>query len=331
MLKKNKSGENEIPVYKNNYTNWFDMLNGTYNKLSDDDKTDDYYYRDIYTNPINTDRSSSPIEKLGGAFFNMGGKKSNESGSNDSISEHSNNYRNIYKNILKQLEDTAASIEYLDNEESDTVLIAMNKDDITPRHTHVEIHPSTIFSVVTGNIPMCNHNQAARNVFHAAQSKQAIGIYATNFNRRFDTMSYVLHYPQRAIINTRIAQYTSSDYMANGYNTIVAIMTYSGFNQEDSIMINKAAINRGLNYLSYYKSISATSKIVSSSERIIFGNPIKMKDKIGKHDEILGIKKKDYSYIDDNGFIKKGTYIPAGQEVIIIEQAILGQNLYSGQ
>ena len=315
ILKKNKSGDNEILVYKNNYTNWFEMLNGTYNKLSDDDKTDDYYYRDVYTNPINSSNSHSSLEKIGGALFNIGGKKSNGV---DSISEHSNNYRNIYKDILKQLEETSACIEYLDNEESDTVLIAMNKEEITSRHTHVEIHPSTIFSVVTGNIPMCNHNQAARNVFHAAQSKQAIGIYATNFNRRFDTMSYVLHYPQRAIINTRIAQYTSSDYMANGYNTIVAIMTYSGFNQEDSIMINRAAINRGLNYLSYYKSITATSKIVSSNERIIFGNPIKMKDMIGKQDELLGIKKKDYSYIDDNGFIKKGTYIPAGQEVIII-------------
>jgi len=128
-------------------------------------------------------------------------------------------------------------------------------------------------------------------------------------------MSYVLHYPQRAIINTRIAQYTSSDYMANGFNTIVAIMTYSGFNQEDSIMINRAAINRGLNYLSYYKSITATSKVISDTERIIFGNPIKMRDSGIK---ITGIKKKDYSYIDENGFIRKGVYIPQGQEVIII-------------
>ncbi len=100
--------------------------------------------------------------------------------------------------------------------------------------------------------------------------------------------------------------------------TTVAIMTYSGFNQEDSIMINKGAINRGLNYLSYYKSITATSKIVSAYERIIFGNPTKMKDKLGKYDELVGIKNKDYSYIDDNGFIKKGTYIPQGQEVIIV-------------
>jgi DNA-directed RNA polymerase beta subunit len=217
--------------------------------------------------------------------------------------------------ILNELENTAACIEYLDSEESDTSLIAMNPDEIGPYHTHMEIHPSTILSVVSGNIPMSNHNASARNVFHAAQSKQAIGMYATNFNKRFDTMSYILHYPQRPIINTRIAQYTSSDYMANGYNTIVAIMTYSGFNQEDSIMINKATIDRGLNSLSYYKSITATAKIVSQNEKIIFGNPILMRDKGIK---IAGIKNKNYEHLDADGFIKEGVYVPEGQEVIIV-------------
>jgi DNA-directed RNA polymerase II subunit RPB2 len=326
ILKNNKKAEyphNDILVYKNNsYNNWFDMLNGSYNKLNDADKTDDYYYRDVYNKPIGDDDSGvlNSIEKYTGGYistiFNIGGgSESGEEDKNRDIGGYNNYYRRLYDKILNELESKGACIEYLDNEETDTSFIAMNKEDITPLHTHLEIHPSTILSVVSGNIPMCNHNQSARNVFHAAQSKQAIGMYATNFNNRFDTMSYVLHYPQRAIVNTRIAQYTSSDYMANGFNTIVAIMTYSGFNQEDSIMINRAAINRGLNYLSYYKSITATSKVISDTERIIFANPIKMRDSGVK---IIGIKKKDYSYIDENGFIKKGVYIPQGQEVIII-------------
>jgi hypothetical protein len=103
--------------------------------------------------------------------------------------------------------------------------------------------------------------------------------------------------------------------MANGFNTIVAIMTYSGFNQEDSIMINKATIERGLNSLSYYKSITATSKIISQNEKVIFGNPILMRDKGIK---IAGIKNKNYDHLDELGFIKEGTYVPEGQEVIIV-------------
>jgi DNA-directed RNA polymerase beta subunit len=247
------------------------------------------------------------------------GESSDSSDSDDEngsdINKLNNYYRTKYTKILNDLENSSACIEYLDNEESDTCLIAMNENEIGPYHTHMEIHPSTILSIVSGNIPMSNHNSSARNVFHAAQSKQAIGIYSTNFNKRFDTMSYVLHYPQRPIINTRIAQYTSSDYMANGFNTIVAIMTYSGFNQEDSIMINKATIERGLNSLSYYKSITATSKIISQNEKVIFGNPILMRDKGIK---IAGIKNKNYDYLDELGFIKEGTYVPEGQEVIIV-------------
>ena len=361
----NKSNKNEILVNKNNYSNWFDMLNGLSLKLKDYEKTDDYYYRDIYIDPLSIDiekyKYKKSSSKGGGidsknVFMEGGNNDIMEGGNNDIMEEEnhynntilnkfinlisnnmyggkigeddneddsddddneekSNYYRSKYAKVLAILENNSACIEYLDNEETDTSLIAMNKDEITPYHTHLEIHPSTILSVVTGNIPMCNHNQSVRNVFHAAQSKQAISIYATNFNNRFDTMSYVLHYPQRAIINTRIAQYTSSDIMGNGFNTIVAIMTYSGFNQEDSIMINKATINRGLNTLSYYKSITATSKIISQNERTIFGNPIKLME---EGISVQGIKKKDYSHINSDGFIKEGTYIPQGQEVIII-------------
>jgi DNA-directed RNA polymerase beta subunit len=266
------------------------------------------------SNDIESDSSSSGDSDDGDSSSSRESSDSDDENGSD-INKLNNYYRTKYTKILDDLENSSACIEYLDNEESDTCLIAMNENEIGPYHTHMEIHPSTILSIVSGNIPMSNHNSSARNVFHAAQSKQAIGIYSTNFNKRFDTMSYVLHYPQRPIINTRIAQYTSSDYMANGFNTIVAIMTYSGFNQEDSIMINKATIERGLNSLSYYKSITATSKIISQNEKVIFGNPILMRDKGIK---IAGIKNKNYDYLDELGFIKEGTYVPEGQEVIIV-------------
>lgn len=277
ILKKNMT----IQAFEKKYDSWFDMINGSTIKLKDDEKTDDYYYKSSYINPFSV------------------------------ITPKIDNF----SDLLKILETNSACIEYLDNEESDTCLIAMNKDEITPYHTHLEIHPSTIIGVVSGNIPLANHNQSARNVFHAAQSKQAIGIYATNFTKRFDTMSYVLHYPQRPIVNTRIAQYTLSDYMPNGFNTIVAIATYTGFNQEDSIMVNKASIERGLNYLSYYKSITATSKIVSQNEKIIFGNPLKYRERGIK---VNNIKHADYTLINDDGFIKEGSYISKGIKAVIV-------------
>ena len=259
--------------------NWFDLISGTTLSLSDEEKSDEFYYRNVYINP-----------------------KTILKGLDD-------------EEILETLEKNAAVIEYLDVEEADTCYIAMNEADVNKFHTHLEIHPSTMLSVVSANIPMSNHNQSARNVFHAAQSKQAIGMYATNFNDRFDTMSYVHHYPQKPIISTQLSQYTCSDYMPNGFNVIVAIMTYTGFNQEDSIMINKNSVERGLFNLSYYKSITATAKEVSPNEKIIFGNPIEYKN---KGYDVKGIKYANYGLLDEMGFIKEQTFVPKGQKVVIV-------------
>ena len=274
----------KVKVFDKNYKNtknWFDMINGSTITLNDVQKSDEFYYKSEYIKP-----TTLPI------FYD----KSEEE-------------------ILDTLEKNACAIEYIDIEEEDTLLLAMNYNELNSFHTHLEIHPATILSVVSANIPLANHNQSARNVFHAAQSKQAIGIYATNFNKRFDTMGYVQHYPQKPIINTRTAQYTCSDNMPNGFNVIVAIMTYSGFNQEDSIMINKKSVERGLFALSYYKSITATSKIVSQTERTIFANPIHFRDMGNK---VSNIKHADYTLIDENGFIREGSYISKGQTAVVV-------------
>lgn len=133
--------------------------------------------------------------------------------------------------IWKELEKNQASIEFIDVEESNTCMIAMDPkmlENKLVKYTHMEIHPSTIFAVLTTNIPFSNHNQAPRNYFSGAQGKQAIGIYSTAFNHRMDTAAYVLHYPQRRIVNTKYMDYIGNNQMPNGENTIVAIMTYTG-------------------------------------------------------------------------------------------------------
>ena len=220
--------------------------------------------------------------------------------------------------LIKTLEKTAAKIEYLDIEELDVNLIAMTSKDTENEnnYTHLEIHPSLIMSVVSANIPFANHSFAARNIFHAAQSKQAISVYATNFVERFDTMSFVYHYPQKPLIGTRLAHYTNSDKMPNGFNIIIAVMSYSGYNQEDSLMINKAAIDRGFESLSYYKSVSLTAKVISINERTIFINPdiLIQKGLIVKNYR----KHTNYTHLNDEGFVKEGVYIPPSVDTAII-------------
>jgi DNA-directed RNA polymerase II subunit RPB2 len=220
--------------------------------------------------------------------------------------------------VLTRLEALQGDLEFLDVEETNTSYIAMSPKQVSERHTHCEIHPSTIFSVYTATIPLPNHNQAPRNIFSGAQGKQAIGVYATNFNNRIDTMSYVLHYPQQPIVATRYHKYLRANDLPNGENLIVAIMTYTGYNQEDSIIINKSAVERGLFNLSYFKSyVSVEAEEVDATkqatERIYFANPNK------KIEEGLDIKMKayaDYSKLDDNGLPKINEYIQEDDAIV---------------
>jgi len=217
--------------------------------------------------------------------------------------------------ILKSLEKSQGCIEYLDIEEENTLFIALNKNEISPFHTHAEIHPSTLFSIVTQIVPFLNHNQAPRVIFHAAQSKQAIGIYATNFRKRFDTMGYIQHYPQKRIISTAGSHYNGANQMPNGFNAIVAIATYTGFNQEDSVIVNKNAIERGFYNITAYKTMVATEKQLNQNERLEFTNPIELRN---NGVAVNNIKHADYKLLGNNGIIKEESYIPKGKEAVII-------------
>lgn len=202
---------------------------------------------------------------------------------------------------MKVLQEHMSPIEYIDVEETSCALIAMDKSYLgkNTRYTHCEIHPSTILSVLTLNIPLCQHNQAPRNIFSGAQGKQAIGIYATNFNDRIDTMSYVLHYPQRSLVNTRYMEYMHNNDMPNGENLIVAIATYTGYNQEDSIIINRSSIERGCFNLTYFKTLIAKEE-ENDFEKLTFQNTINMVKQEGK--DVANLRLANYKKIDNAGF-----------------------------
>lgn len=258
---------------------WFDLILG--GLLPENQRTEEAYYKSDYISPFSlSDFRGLPLE-----------------------------------DVMTKLEGSQCVIEFLDIEEENTRFIAMDVKDIHALHTHLEIHPSTIFSVVTNNIPFANHNFAPRNCFYGSQSKQAIGVYASNFTRRFDTMGYIQHYPQKPIISTRISHYTGNDRMPNGFNAIVAIATHTGFNQEDAIIINKSAIDRGMFQITAYKSMSASEKVVSEGESIMFANPAKL---VEEGQKVSGIRSANYTLLDDSGFIKEESYIPRGQEACAV-------------
>ncbi|KAK6204592.1 DNA-directed RNA polymerase III [Scheffersomyces amazonensis] len=139
-------------------------------------------------------------------------------------------------------------VEYLDvNEENDS-LIALYESDMDNAEslfTHLEIEPFTVLGAVAGLIPYPHHNQSPRNTYQCAMGKQAIGAIAYNQFRRIDTLLYFMVYPQQPMVKTKTIELIDYDKLPAGQNATVAVMSYSGYDIEDALVLNKASIDRG--------------------------------------------------------------------------------------
>ena len=144
-------------------------------------------------------------------------------------------------------------IEYLDvNEENDSN-IALYESDINPTTTHLEIEPFTILGVCAGLVPYPHHNQSPRNTYQCAMGKQAMGIISYNQLNRIDTILYSLIYPQIPMVKTKTIDLINFDKLPAGQNASVAVMSYSGYDIEDALIMNKASLDRGFGRCVVYK------------------------------------------------------------------------------
>jgi len=205
------------------------------------------------------------------------------------------------KDFIKFLEERQAPIEYIDSNESEYAFIAKDYRTIDKEYTHCEIESSLILSAVTLNIPFPEHSQAPRNVFSSQQTKQAVGVYSSAYNTRFDTFAHILHYPQKQLVTTKYKKYTNVDKLPYGCNCIVAIASYGGYNQEDAVILNKSSVQRGMFNTVYFRSYEDSEETKSDSTST-FANPKYQKN----------VRKKNlssFSKLDDNGFVKEGEYV----------------------
>ena len=214
-------------------------------------------------------------------------------------------------------------IEYIDAEEQNYSMIAMKSKqhylqdkNFSFNYTHCEIHQSTIFGVLASCIPYPEHNQAPRNTYQCAMGKQAMGVYATNYDKRMDKTAYVLNYPTRPLVDTRVMNFLKLNQIPSGTQIHVAIMTHTGYNQEDSVLINKAALDRGLFLATIYHTEKDEDKNIIRDE-IIRCKPDPAKTK--------GIKFGNYDKINEQGFIPENTLVE-NRDVIIAKTIPIKEN-----
>jgi DNA-directed RNA polymerase II subunit RPB2 len=197
-------------------------------------------------------------------------------------------------------------IEYIDPGETESAYIAMKMADAVgagaPDYTHAEIHASTALGTLASNIPFPDHNQSPRNSYQCAMGKQSMGMFALNFRERFDAMAHLLCYPQVPFVSPFMSKFYGAQAMPCGQNIIVAIMTYTGYNQEDSVMINRGSLDRGLFRSIFYRTYKDEERKNQSSgeeERFLRPDPSMTKQ----------MKNGNYSKLDDSGFVPEQAYV----------------------
>jgi len=203
-------------------------------------------------------------------------------------------------------------VQYVDNSEIQNCVIAMEESDLSKYNNHfLEICPSMMLGVMASIIPFADHNQAPRVIYQSSMGKQALGFYASSHQIRTDTITYVMDYPQKPLVNTIPARMMGFDDMPSGINAIVAIACYTGFNQEDSILMNKASVERGLFVVTSYRTlVDEERKQGTYNFETICMPPIEKRK-----------KNCNYSFLDEKGLVKKrmggkSVYVEKGDVII---------------
>ncbi|OIR57198.1 MAG: DNA-directed RNA polymerase II subunit RPB2 [Amphiamblys sp. WSBS2006] len=210
-------------------------------------------------------------------------------------------------------------IEYISVEEEETAIICMTPEELDEssrsgasiRYTHCEVHPTAILGISASMIPFSDHNQSPRNTYQLAMAKQAMGVSLTNYQNRLDTTTNILYYPQKPHVTTHAMKYLHFRELPAGQNPVVAIMCFTGYNQEDSLIFSQSAVDRGLFRSFLYTTYFDQENRVGATQ----------KESFEKQDPrtSLWMKTKSYDKLESDGLVAPGTRVT--EKDIIIGKA----------
>lgn len=219
--------------------------------------------------------------------------------------------------ILKRVEKNELSwhhlvkmgiVEYLDAQEEENSFIASKEEEITDEHTHLEVDPANIFGIVASVLPYPEHNSSPRITMACAMAKQSLGIYATNFNARYDTRAYAMYCPQQPMVRTNVYNALNLKQRAAGQNCVVALVGYHGYNMADSIIVNRSSIDRGLERVAMFKTYETEERLYPGGQKDTIELPTP---------EVVGYRGEEaYSHLDDDGIVIPESQV-SGRDVLV--------------
>ncbi|KAJ1778577.1 DNA-directed RNA polymerase III complex subunit Rpc2 [Coemansia sp. RSA 2523] len=194
-------------------------------------------------------------------------------------------------------------VEYLDVNEENDCMISIYDHEIKPYTTHVEIEPFTLLGAVAGLIPYPHHNQSPRNTYQSAMGKQAVGVIGYNQLNRIDTLLYLMVYPQQPMVKTKTIELINYDKLPAGQNGSVFVMSYSGYDIEDALVINKSSLDRGFGRCQVMRKFTGIMRKYGNQTYDRMTGPPTMPD---------GTVPKRFQHINDDGIAPPGERLENG-------------------
>ncbi|KAF7504758.1 DNA-directed RNA polymerase I subunit RPA2 [Endocarpon pusillum] len=133
--------------------------------------------------------------------------------------------------------------------------IACVATDVIPGlSTHMEYEPTNVLSILANMTPFSDFNQSPRNMYQCQMSKQAMGTPGTSLKYRTDNKAYLLQTGQTPIVRPPLYNKYGLDNFPNGMNAVVAVISYTGYDMDDAMIINKSSHERGFGDGVIYKT-----------------------------------------------------------------------------